>query len=126
MKILISSYTLDLSGVPTFTLTLYNELQKRRYEVEVYSPLGGSLSSKVDAKSDLASVVRPDVIIAQHNICAESMRAVFPDVPMIFYTHHPEYDGEQPPSFECEWYMSINEDTTKNLISIRLLLLEIL
>ena len=117
MKILISSYTLDLSGVPTFTLTLYNELQKRRYEVEVYSPLGGSLSSKVDAKSDLASVVRPDVIIAQHNICAESMRAVFPDVPMIFYTHHPEYDGEQPPSFECEWYMSINEDTTKNLIS---------
>ena len=117
MVILISAYTLDLSGVPTVTLTMYNELKKRGYEVQIYSPLGGWLAPKMNAKSDFASITRPDIIIAQHNVCAESMRLEFPDIPMIFYTHHPEYEGEQPPSFECEWYMAINEDTVANLIS---------
>lgn len=117
MNILISAYTLDLSGVPTYTLTLYKELKKRGHEVQVYSPLSGELAVPMHASSDLATITRPDVVIAQHNVCAESMRISFPDVPMIFFTHHPEYDGEQPPSFECEWYVAINEDTVKNLVS---------
>jgi glycosyltransferase involved in cell wall biosynthesis len=116
MKMLISSYTLDLSGVPTYTLTLYEELKKRGHKVEVYSPLGGSLSSKMNAQANLVGVTRPDVIIAQHNICTESMRIAFPNVPMVFFAHHPDYEGEQPPSFECAWYTAINENTVKNLV----------
>lgn len=116
MNILTSAYTLDLSGVPTYTLTLYRELVKRGHEVQVYCPMDGELGPPMNAKLDLADIVRPDVILAQHNICAESMRAAFPDVPMIFSAHHPEYEGERPPSFECEWYIAINEDMVNSMV----------
>lgn len=117
MKILISSYYLDLSGTPTYTLTLYNELVRRQHRVAVYSPMMGALAARMNANLDLDAFSKPDVIIAQQNECAYSLRAKFPDVPMIFSAHHPTYELEQPPAIDVQAYTAINEDVRDNLIS---------
>lgn len=115
MKILTSSYTLDLSGVPTFTLTMYRELVKLGHEVAVYSPLGGGLASKMKTYNRLQDIPRPDIIIAQHAFCAEELHNFFPRIPVIFYSHSIWLDPEQPPSFSPNWYFAINEGVKENL-----------
>jgi glycosyltransferase involved in cell wall biosynthesis len=116
MKILISSNTLDLSGVPTYTLSLYEELVKRGHKVQVYSPKAGPLMSLMEVCVDLDMVNKPDVIIGHHRDCSAVMREGFPGVPLIFSAHGVEPEGEQPPNFEADWYTAINEETFKNLV----------
>lgn len=117
VKILISSLVLDLSGTPTYTLTLYNELTRRGHDVTVWSPGGGSLAKRMNAVAALDGMARPDVIFAQMNVCAEELREVFPDVPMIFCAHGVTPETETPPSVDIQQYVVINEDVAENLVA---------
>lgn len=114
MRILTSAQGLDLSGTPTVTLTMYNELVKRGHEVTVYSPLGGPLASQMDTVQDLEEISKPDVIIAQHIPCAVALKDKFPTTPMIFYCHGFVQEIEQPPPFEADFYLLINEECRDN------------
>jgi len=115
MNILTSSYTLDLTGVPTFTLTMYKELIKRGHEVIVYSPLGGRLETEMKVIKHPDRIPAPDVIISQHTPCAISLRQAFPKIPMIFYSHGLLPEIEQPPKIPVDFYLAINEEVEKNL-----------
>jgi hypothetical protein len=117
MRILVSSLVLDLSGTPTYTLVLYNELVKRGHDVAVYSPGSGPLSKQMRTVTTLAGMKPPDVIMAQMNVCAEEMRKAFPNVPMIFSAHGVTPETETPPSVDVQWYTAINEDGADNLVA---------
>ena len=118
MKILTSSYTLDLAGVPTFTKTFFDEVKKRGDEIKVFSPLGGKLETEMEVIKNLkTSDFVPDVIISQHNICAEILKGHFTTIPHIFYSHGLLPEIEQPPTFECDFYFAINTEVENNLIS---------
>ena len=97
MKILVSSYYLDLSGVPTYTQTLVNELRQRGHEVEVYTIEGGKLVKQLGAVRQTANLREPDVILAQAQACAYRLRYNFPKTPMIFMAHGVTPEQEQPP-----------------------------
>jgi hypothetical protein len=116
MKIVTSSSSLDLSGVPTFTLTMYHELVKRGHQVTVYSPEGGKLETEMNVVKNIDEVLLPDVIIAQHNLCADSLKKAFPNIPLLFYSHGILPEPEQPPKFPTDWYLAINEEVQKNLL----------
>lgn len=117
MKILTSSYTLDLAGVPTFTKTFYDEVKKRGGEIKIFSPLGGKLESQMEVVKDLkTSDFVPDIIISQHNTCAEILKEHFPTTPHIFYSHGLLPEIEQPPTFNCDFYFAINTEVRDNLI----------
>lgn len=115
MKIATSSSTLDLSGVPTFTLTMYRELVKRGHQVTVYSPTGGRLEIEMNVVRKVERLPSPDIVIAQHNTCAESLKQAFPNVPLVFYSHGVLPELEQPPKFPADWYLAINEEVQMNL-----------
>lgn len=118
MKILTSSYTLDLAGVPTFTKTFYDEVKKRGDEIKIFSPLGGKLEDQMEVIKDIkASDFIPDVIISQHNTCAEILKQHFPTTPHIFYSHGLLPDIEQPPTINCDFYFAINTEVCDNLIN---------
>jgi len=117
MKIIISSYTLDRSGVPTYTLTMYNELVRRGHDVLVYSLLSGALARKMNAVDSLKGIEAPDVILAQHRTCAIKLKNAFPNVPMILLTHGIEPEEEQPPRIAIDYYIPVNEQNAENLIS---------
>lgn len=116
MNILISSYILNLTGVPTFTLTMYKEMIKRRDKVMVYSPQGGILENDMNVVRSLDGLKTPDVIIAQHIPCAEDLKKTFPQIPIIFYSHGLLPEMEQPPQFLADLYFAINEEVENNLI----------
>ncbi|RJR28667.1 hypothetical protein C4564_04545 [Candidatus Microgenomates bacterium] len=115
MKILTSSYGLDLSGVPTFTLAMYNELVNRGHSITVYSPLGGKLETQMNTVCEPQDAEAPDIIVAQNNICAETLRETFPNIPLIFYSHSIWVEMEQPPTFSADKYIAINETVAKNM-----------
>jgi len=116
MNILTSAYGLDLSGVPTFTLTMYKELARRGHDVTVYSPLGGRLENKMKVVKMAKEATKPDVIIAQNNVCANDLHIAFPGIPFIFYSHGVWVDMEQPPTdFSAGKYLAINETVLKNM-----------
>lgn len=117
MRILTSSKTLDYAGLPTFTLTMYNEFVRRGHNVIVYSPLGGRLESKMNVIKDIDKLPVPDVIIAQHNTCAIELRKKFPNIHMVFYSHGLLPEIEQPPKVPMDYYFVINEEVRKNLIN---------
>ncbi len=118
MKILISAESLDLSGVPTYTRTLYNELIRLGHEVRVYSPTGGELAPYMGAVNYPIQLgfFSPDVILAQGRDCAATLRREYPNVPMVFSAHGIIPFPEQPPEFHVEQYIAINEQTTRNLV----------
>lgn len=116
LKILLSTYSLDLSGVPTYTLTLYRELVKRGHKVSVYSPGSGPLAKLMDVHSNFDKLETPDVILAQANKCAIWMKGRFPDVPMIFINHGVLPALEQPPRIPIDRYLAINEQSVNLLI----------
>ncbi|HLG90821.1 MAG TPA: hypothetical protein VI336_01525 [Candidatus Saccharimonadales bacterium] len=116
MKILISTYTLDLSGVPTYTLTLYRELVKRGHEVSVYSPGSGPMTELMDVHPNFDKLEAPDVILAQANKCAIWMKGHFPNVPMIFINHGVLPALEQPPRIPIDRYIAINEQSLDMMI----------
>lgn len=116
MKILISAYTLDLSGVPTYTQTLYNELTYYRgHDVFVYSPKGGYLENCMVTYKDTSEIPTPDIIIAQHRDCAIALRSKFPNIPMIFSAHG-FFDSEQRPPVEIQKFIAINENGVDDLV----------
>lgn len=116
MNILISSYILNLTGVPTFTLTMYKEMIKRGDKMIVYSPQGGKLENDMNVVRNLNGLKAPDVIIAQHIPCAEDLKKTFPQTPIIFYSHGLLPEMEQPPQFLADLYFVTNEEVEKNLI----------
>ncbi len=115
MNILSSSYTLDLAGVPTFTLTMYKEMIKRGNNITIYSPMGGKLEKEMKVIKDVRKLPKADVIIAQHTPCATILKKTFPNTPIIFYSHGLLPEVEQPPSFPADFYFVINEEVKKNL-----------
>jgi O-antigen biosynthesis protein len=115
MRILTSCYTLDLAGLPTFTLTMYKELMRRGHQVIVYSPVGGKLESQMQVVRDLDGG-NPEVILAQHTPCAITLRQKFPGIPMVFYCHNPIMPIEEPPQFPVEGYFVINEECREMLL----------
>jgi glycosyltransferase involved in cell wall biosynthesis len=117
MNILTSSYTLDLAGVPTFTLAMYKELVKRGHNVIVYSPLGGKLEAEMQVIKELNELPNCDIIIAQHTPCAIALRGIFPETPLIFYSHSIWVEIDQPPPSLIDYYFAINEAVRDNLIS---------
>lgn len=117
MVILTSAYALDLSGVPTATLTIYQELVKRGHQVIVYSPLGGKLESQMNVVKNITGLPAPDIILGQHISCANELHAAFPNTPFLFYSHSIWLEPEQPPDFVANGYLAINEAVRDNLIS---------
>jgi glycosyltransferase involved in cell wall biosynthesis len=117
MNILASSYTLDLAGVPTFTLTMYKELVKRHHNITIYSPMGGKLETEMNVIKDVKDIKTPDVIIAQHTNCAVDLKRAFPKIPLVFYSHGLLPEIEQPPPFPADLYFAINEEVKGNFIN---------
>lgn len=118
MDILISTNFLNYKGVPTYTLTLYNQLVVRGHNVTVYCPNYGVLASRINTISSLEFAGWPDVILAQHNILAREMKVKWPKIPMIFTSHDAKYDLEQPPvDIEIDQYIAISEEVRLNLVS---------
>ena len=115
LKILISTYTVDRSGVPTYTLTLYRELEKRGHKVSVYSPGSGPLAELMDVHGSFDKLETPDVILAQANKCAIWMKDRYPDVPMIFINHGVLPALEQPPRIPIDRYIAVNEQSVNLL-----------
>ncbi len=115
MKVLISTYSVDRSGVPTYTLTLYRELEKRGHKVFVYSPGSGPLAELMDVHGNFDSMETPDVILAQANKCAIWVKGRFPNVPMIFINHGVIPALEQPPRIPIDRYIAINEQSVNLL-----------
>lgn len=113
LKILVSAYGLDLSGVPVYTLVLYKELEKRGHKVSVYCPkdASGPLSECMNIHTHFKNLEKPDVILAQANKLAIYMRGSYPDVPMVFINHGVLPDLEQPPRIPIDWYIAINEQS---------------
>lgn len=117
MNILTSSYTLDLAGVPTFTLTMVRELERQGHSVTVYSPFGGKLEDKMNIIRNLDELPTPDVIVAQHTPCAEVLRDIFPQTPLVFYSHGLLPEVEQPPEADIDLFFAINEEVCQNLMA---------
>jgi hypothetical protein len=115
MKIVTSAESLDLSGVPTFALTMYQELVQRGHEVIVYSPLGGRLELEMKSAKTTAEIPKPDIVLAQGATCATALRKAFPSTPLIFYSHGLLPELEQPPQIQIDYYLAINEEVQKNL-----------
>lgn len=117
MKIIISSRTLDRSGVPTYTLTLYNELVALGHEVLVYSPKSGVLAEEMEVVTGLREGEKaPDIILAQHRSCATYLKGIFPRTPMIFLAHGVLPEEEQPPRINVNFYVAMNEEIVENLL----------
>jgi len=116
MRIIISVITLDVSGTPTYTLALYNELVSYGYDVLVYSPISGEMAQDMKTVTSLDHIRTPDIILAQHKTCAESLKKNFPNVPIIFLAHGTLPDEEQPPEMEMDYYISVNEMIADHLI----------
>lgn len=117
MKIIISAYTLDRSGVPTYTLALYDELIRCGHDVLIYSPISGELAKQMNSVIDLRGAETPDIILAQHKTCAVELKAAFPGVPMILLIHGIEPREEQPPEIDIDYYLPVNEQNAESLIS---------
>jgi hypothetical protein len=120
MNILITSEVLDLSGTVTYTLTLYRQLIRLGHRVTVYSPKGGAMTKYFNWVGEIDYLDKPDLIIAQMNTCAETVRARF-DSFMIFSSHGIPYNHrwqgepdrcltESPPNCPVDAYTAINED----------------
>lgn len=117
MNILISSYVLDYSGVPTVTRVMRDEFMRFGHNVTIYSPHGGKMEKYVPVVKNLDDIAKPDVIIAQHTPCAISLKEKFPDVhPFIFYAHGVIPEIENPPDIQIDKYWAINEETRKKLV----------
>lgn len=114
MKILISTASLDYSGVPTYTLTLYNELMRLGHDVCVYCPeeKPGALVPLMRAWNSKGFVEVPDVILAQGNQMAINLkeRFAFDKVPMIFIGHGVLPELEHPPRIPIDRYIVVNEE----------------
>lgn len=118
MNILISTNILSYTGVPTYTLTLYNQLVAKGHDVTVYCPVGGKLEPLMNTITSLDFAGWPDVIIAQHNNLAREMRKKWSDMPMIFISHGILPDLEQPPTdIKIDKYIAISEEVLLNLAS---------
>ncbi len=116
MRILLSSYTLDLSGVPTYTHTLVPELVRQGHVCLVYSPHGGRLEKALPTVRTLDGSWTPDVILAQHTPCAVELRRVYPRVPMVYVSHGVTPDIDQPPrQLSIQRWVAVNEQVSDYL-----------
>lgn len=118
MRILMSSYRLDYSGVPTYTWTVMRELQRRGHEVRVYAPEGGRFAHAFPWSTEPPRNWRPDRILAQHTPCAYALREAFPTQPITYICHGVLPDIDQPPiDASITQWVSINEQVTAHLVS---------
>lgn len=115
MKILISTQSLDYSGVPTYTLTLFNELIFLGHEVLVYSPQTGPMAQAMNTTQSLNGF-EPDVILAQSNRLVQRLKHKFPNTKILFLAHGVLPEFEQSPRLPINHYIAINEQVVDNLI----------
>lgn len=117
MRIVLTSYTLDYAGVPTYTLTLYRELVRRGHEVVVYSPKSGPLAKQMTTVTD-PSGLTADVFIAQHNKCAYILRGACDNaIPMVYSAHGVLPEIEQPPrGIKVDGYTVINQQVLEHIV----------
>ena len=118
MDILISTALLNYTGLPTYILTLYNQLVARKHKVTVYCPDSGQLASRMNTITSLEFAGWPDVILAQHNTTlAREMKTKFHDIPMIFTSHGilPEVLEQPPTDIEIDKYIAVSEEVALNL-----------
>lgn len=116
MRILFSSYRLDASGVPTYTLTMLRELQRLGHEVRVYALSGGNLAKKFDWSPTIPIDWRPDYIFAQHTPCAYALRDAFPTQRLLYISHGVTPVIDQPPlDANITHWVAINEQVSTYL-----------
>jgi glycosyltransferase involved in cell wall biosynthesis len=120
--IICAMLTLDYSGVPTYVLTLSNELRKRGHRVAVFCPANGGgrpLESQMEVYDTLEDLPAPDVMIAHHTPLAAMLQRRFPCVPLIFSSHGvPPGSGTEPPvGVRVDRYLAINEQVEDWLFS---------
>ena len=116
MKILTSSFSMDPSGVPTYTVTMVRAFEAFGHTVEVFSPEGGKLASQVTTHDNLLTLTPPDVILAQHTPCAYLLKSRFPDTPFIYSAHGYLPEIDQPPTgIRVDRWTAINERVRSHL-----------
>lgn len=75
------------------------------------------MAVELGAVDSLSNLVKPDVVIAHQNMCAEDIRNRWRDVPIVFSAHGVIPKHEQPPKCDVQAYTAINEDVRLNLMS---------
>lgn len=120
MRILTSSYSLDPSGVPTYTQTMVTALHALGHDVVTWSPFGGKLLGQIPGAT--TQIPEPtehfDVILAQHTPCARALRLQYPHTPLIYCAHGYLPEIDQPPlDIRVDGWTAINERVFDHLVS---------
>lgn len=114
MRILLTNYKLDnLGGSESFTYTLCKELQKRGFEVDVYSPVKGKVSELlpcVDAPKEWYHL-----ILCNHHSTLQYL--LDKDVQGFkVLTCHGIYPPEEQPIDGADVYVGISEEVCEHLL----------
>lgn len=119
MRILLSAGSLDLSGVPTYTLTLYNELVRLGHDVKVYcpQPATGKLAQQMSVMQMVPKDKdKPDIVFAQNRECARVIHGHYSnDVPTVFISHGIG-QLEEPMPQTAHHYVAVTEEVRERLI----------
>lgn len=124
MKILITCFRLNYSGSATYTLTLCQELIKRKHKPFVLSCLNDEMAAEFKRigvtilDSETLTGQNFDIIIAQHSVMAEIARYYLPQTPMIFISHGVLPELEQIPSLDIniQKFIAVSEECRESLI----------
>lgn len=127
MKILVTNHQLSqFQGSEWFTHCLVIALKKKGHKPYVFTPMLGGVSKALEYhkipisdKLDVWKNIKFDVIHAQHNITALYARSLFPSVPMVYMSHGPQAQLEQPPSLDIgiSHYFAVSEEVRSNLMN---------
>lgn len=124
MKILLATHhLLQFTGSEIFTFEIARQLKKKGHDVDVYSPFIGSfrqlLSSEgISCTSDLLEYKNHtyDIAHVHHNIIAYEVRAVFPNLPIVYLSQGISPFLEQYPKFPTDiaTTLAISENVAKH------------
>jgi O-antigen biosynthesis protein len=124
VTIVLAMLSLDYAGVPTFVVTLSDELRRRGHDVTVFCPrvgrAGRPLEGRLPVATNLSDLPVPDVMIAHHTTSAVALRSRFLEVPMVFLAHGVVSPESQPPPVRVDAFVAINEQTVDHLFARRI------
>lgn len=128
MEILITNHQMHLfAGSETFSYTLARALQAKGHDVTIFTAEKGAfgqiaekLGIPVIQDPDLLRERRFDVIHAHHNALAMVARGLLPETPMLFVSHGPLAELEQPPSIDCgiAVHVAVSEEVRDHLAHV--------